>query len=211
MCALLFGGCHNAASKKAKDAPAAAPAEAPKETPAAAFDPATLGEEPVFELITSEGTMIIKLYKETPQHRDNFVKLASQRYYDNLLFHRVINGFMIQAGDPDSRGAAANQRLGSGGPGYTVPAEINPALKHKKGALAAARTGDSVNPERASSGSQFYIVQSAQACAQLDGSYTVYGEVIEGLDVIDKIANVATGTADRPVKDVKILSVLPVK
>lgn len=212
MSTLLFGSCNNAANKKAKDAPAAATETTPEvvnEPASLAFDPATLPEEPVFEMVTNKGTMVIKLYKETPLHRDNFVKLASEHYYDNLLFHRVINGFMIQGGDPASRGAAANVRLGSGGPGYTIPAEFNSALKHKKGALAAARTGDSTNPQKASSGSQFYIVQDPVACAQLDGNYTVYGEVIEGIEVIDAIANVQTGASDRPVSDVVIMSVLP--
>ncbi|MFY9116403.1 MAG: peptidylprolyl isomerase [Bacteroidales bacterium] len=176
-----------------------------------AFDPQTLPEEPVFEIRTTKGNMIVRLYKETPLHRDNFVKLASERYYDGILFHRVIRDFMIQCGDPQSRTAAAGDRLGSGGPGYTVPAEFVPELYHKKGALAAARTGDAVNPEKASSGSQFYIVHNEATCRQLDGNYTVFGEVIEGLDVIDIIASVTTGPADRPVEDVRILSILPVQ
>ena len=154
--------------------------------------------------------MTIRLYSDTPLHRDNFVKLASERFYDNILFHRVIEGFMIQCGDPLSRNADPGQRLGSGGPGYTIPAEFVPELVHKKGAIAAARTADSVNPEKASSGSQFYIVHNETACRQLDGNYTVFGEVIEGLDIIDKIATTETGPADRPVKDIRIISILPV-
>lgn len=202
MSAFLFGACNNA-NKKQKDNA--------NTSNALAFDPATLPEEPVFVMTTTEGVMTFKLYKDTPQHRDNFVKLASERFYDNLLFHRVINGFMIQAGDPTSRNAGPEVRLGSGSPGYTIPAEILPTLTHKKGALAAARTGDAVNPQKASSGSQFYIVHSPEACRALDGNYTVYGEVIEGFEVIDKIATVQTGTGDRPVKDVKIISILPAK
>ncbi|MFT3932661.1 MAG: peptidylprolyl isomerase [Chitinophagaceae bacterium] len=111
------------------------------------------------ELVTTKGTMILRLSDATPQHRNNFLLLVKQHYYDSILFHRVINHFMIQAGDPDSKQAKSNMPLGSGGPSYTVPAEINTDLFHKKGALAAARQGDNVNPQKASSGSQFYIVQ----------------------------------------------------
>ena len=107
---------------------------------------------------TSEGTMKIKLYDGTPLHRDNFIKLAKEHFYDGLLFHRVIDGFMIQGGDPESKNAPADKHLGAGGPGYTIPAELLPQYFHKKGALAAARTGDQGNPQRRSSGSQFYIV-----------------------------------------------------
>jgi cyclophilin family peptidyl-prolyl cis-trans isomerase len=116
-----------------------------------------------FIIHTDYGDMKGILYNETPKHRDNFVKLVKQGYYDGLLFHRVINGFMIQGGDPDSKNAKPGQRLGSGGPGYTVPAEFNAKLIHKKGALSAARQGDQVNPSKASSGSQFYIVQGKKA------------------------------------------------
>jgi len=108
---------------------------------------------------TKYGDMTLELYNETPNHRDNFIKLVKEKYYDGTLFHRVINNFMIQGGDPDSKGASAGQNLGSGGPGYTIPAEINHKFIHKKGALSAARKGDNVNPEKASSGSQFYIVE----------------------------------------------------
>ncbi|MDD4919113.1 MAG: peptidylprolyl isomerase [Bacteroidales bacterium] len=210
MSALCMGSCNNT-GKKAKEAAVATANETTTQAaPESAFDPATLPADPVFELKTTEGSMIIRLYSETPLHRDNFVKLASERFYDNILFHRVINGFMIQCGDPRSRTAAAGDRLGSGGPGYTVPAEFVTGLTHKKGAIAAARTGDAVNPEKASSGSQFYIVHSPEACRQLNGNYTVFGEVTEGLEVIDKIASVETGAADRPVKDVRIISILPV-
>lgn len=173
------------------------------------FDPAALGEEPVLAIETSEGVITVKLYKDTPLHRDNFVKLAAEGYYNGLIFHRVINHFMIQGGDPESRNPQANARYGMGGPSYTIPAEILPQYKHKKGALAAARKGDAVNPQKESSGSQFYIVHDAGSCAQLNGSYTVYGETISGLEVIDKIATTQTGAADRPVKDIFIISIQP--
>jgi cyclophilin family peptidyl-prolyl cis-trans isomerase len=130
------------------------------------------------------------------------------KFYDGLLFHRVINNFMIQGGDPDSKDAPADKRLGMGGPGYTVPAEIFPQITHKKGSLAAARDN---NPQKASSGSQFYIVHNESSCQQLNGGYTVYGEVIEGLEIIDKIATVKTDANNRPVEDVKIISVSIVK
>ncbi len=175
------------------------------------FDPAVLGEEPVLNVETGEGVITIKLYKDTPLHRDNFVKLASEGYFDGLIFHRVIKGFMIQGGDPDSRNPKPGARYGVGGPGYQIPAEILPQYKHKKGALAAARQGDAVNPEKKSSGSQFYIVENPAACAQLDGGYTVFGETISGLDVVDKIAAAKTGAADRPEKDIFIVSIRPAK
>jgi len=233
---------------------------------------------------TSMGNIKIRLYDETPQHRDNFLKLVEQHYFDSLLFHRVIKGFMVQGGDPESKNAAAGKSLGSGGPGYTIPAEIvYPQLYHKRGALSAARAGDEVNPLKASSGSQFYIVwgdvynevqlagmedkkkqQAMQAYFQslavqrmdtikkmqssndnaglgklqadlivlteaefkknpskgsftaeqkkaysnlggtphLDGQYTVFGEVIEGLDVVGKIQEVETAQGDRPKNDI---------
>ena len=232
---------------------------------------------------TSLGDIRVRLYDETPLHRDNFLKLAREGYYGGTLFHRVINKFMIQGGDPDSKGAPAGQQLGVGGPDYTLPAElVYPQLFHKKGALAAARQGDEVNPEKRSSGSQFYIVtgevysdgklkqmeqqmqmqhlqgifnalvaehraeildlrkarnqaglqvlqerlekETYERAAQqpapgltdaqreayktvggtpfLDGQYTVFGEVEEGLDVVDAIQQVETGTADRPKQDV---------
>ena len=168
-----------------------------------------LPDEPVFSIVTNLGTIKVKLYKDTPKHRENFAKLALTGYYDSLLFHRVINGFMIQGGDPYTRdtSAAAVQKYGQGGPGYTIPAEFVPAHNHKKGALAAARRGDAANPYKESSGSQFYIVQDADACAQLDGAYTVFGETVAGLDVVDRIAQVATDAHDRPIKDVRIKEV----
>jgi len=179
-----------------------------------------------FVIHTDYGDMKGILYNETPQHRDNFVKLTKSGFYDGTLFHRVISGFMIQGGDPDSKTAKPGQALGMGGPGYTVPAEFNKSFIHKKGALAAARTGDQQNPQKASSGSQFYIVQGKKVPAAqiganytpeqktiyetiggvpfLDGQYTVYGEITDGLDVIDKIAAVQKDGTDRPVKDVKM-------
>ncbi len=229
---------------------------------------------------TEYGDIVIKLYDKTPEHRANFIKLVKDGYYDGTLFHRVIKDFMIQGGDPDSKKAQPGAALGTGGPGYTVPAEFVPEYIHKKGALAAARQGDDINPEKRSSGSQFYLVQGktytdeelnqmeiaiaqnnamqkyaefiqeeekamkdagkevdpyeAQMKAQaktseyyqshpykmdanarqtyktiggtpfLDGSYTVFGEVVKGLEVIDVIAKVQTDGRDRPMKDIKI-------
>lgn len=167
----------------------------------------SLPEEPVFVITTTDGIIKVKLYADTPKHRDNFAKLALSGFYDGLLFHRVINGFMIQGGDPLTKDAANKDKFGTGGPGYTVEAEIKPEHKHKKGALAAARRGDAANPMRESSGSQFYLVQDEAGCASLDGAYTVYGETIEGLDVIDAIASVQTGPRDLPVRDVKIINI----
>jgi cyclophilin family peptidyl-prolyl cis-trans isomerase len=175
--------------------------------------PATVktSAEPVFDIVTSMGTIRIKLYNETPKHRDNFIKLATEGFYDGVLFHRVINNFMIQTGDPDSKNASPDVRLGMGGPGYQIDAEILPQFKHKKGSVAAARMGDQVNPERKSSGSQFYIVQNPQGTPHLDGQYTVFGETIQGLDVVDKIANTAKGQADRPVQDIKIEKIVRIQ
>lgn len=217
------------------------------------------------EMLTTKGKIVLCLYDDTPLHRDNFIRLANSGFYDGLLFHRVIKDFMIQGGDPDSRNAAAGAHLGEGGPGYEIPAEIfaptsnsenttanshngqstQPTLLHfhKQGALAAARTGDEVNPERKSSGSQFYIVwgktftdaeldkldaylrrtsnnavsltpqmrkyyRTYGGTPHLDGSYTVFGEVVKGLNVVDAIQNVQTDEANRPVEDVKIIKVV---
>lgn len=168
---------------------------------------ATLPAEPVFDIITSMGVIKVKLYSDTPRHRENFAKLALEKYYDGTLFHRVINGFMIQGGDPLSKNPANKAKFGTGGPDYTVPAEFVPEHTHKKGALAAARRGDAANPLKESSGSQFYIVQDAAACAALDGDYTVFGETVEGFDVIDAIAAVQTDARDCPLQDVKIITV----
>jgi cyclophilin family peptidyl-prolyl cis-trans isomerase len=241
----------------------------------------------VVTIKTPHGDMVAILYDETPKHKENFIKLAKEKFYDSLLFHRVIAGFMIQGGDPDSKKVAPGQPVGRGGPGYTVEAEINPKFFHEKGALSAARLGDNVNPAKASSGSQFYIVHGTVVSQQnindlkidqgkfnsafrqwltnpankptidslnamymsgdmagyqqrlfalaprveqetgmkvtrelspekiaayttvggaphLDGEYTVFGKVIKGLDVIDKIATVAKDGSDRPLEDVRM-------
>ena len=240
---------------------------------------------PTLDIATTAGAIKIRLYDDTPLHRDNFLKLAKEGYYDGVLFHRVINDFMVQTGDPESKDASAGAMLGSGGPGYTIPAEIvYPKYYHKYGALAAARTGDEMNPERKSSGSQFYIVTGKQYSPQqlsrmeemsvqkqlqayfmdlqrqnmdtirqlrlakdsvglenlrqeliketednvkpvmmteeqvrdystvggtphLDGQYTVFGEVLEGMDVVEKIQKAETDGRDRPVEDIRIISI----
>ena len=215
--AMVFG-CGNGA-KKAEDEAAAAAEQARRDSIAAAEQAAKektamdiisiLPEEPVFDIVTNLGTIKVKLYSKTPKHHENFAKLALTGYYDSLLFHRVINGFMIQGGDPFTRdtSAAAVAKYGQGGPGYTIPAEFVPEYTHKKGALAAARRGDVANPKKESSGSQFYIVQDAGACAQLDGAYTVFGETVSGLDIIDRIAQVATDQRDKPLMDVRIKTI----
>jgi len=182
---------------------------------------------------TSLGDMVVELYNETPQHRDNFIKLVKKRFYDGTLFHRVIPNFMIQGGDPDSKGADSNIQLGNGGPGYTISAELVDNLYHKKGVLAAARLGDAVNPKKESSGSQFYLVQgqvfteekllsfglrsgkkyteeqiksygTIGGTPHLDGAYTVFGEVVKGLEVIELIANQKRDKNNRPLKDVEM-------
>ncbi len=217
-------GCGNAQSPATENAPGQTTDTLKKPEPQT---------EAVVKIITDFGTMTIKLYNETPLHRDNFLKLAREGFYDSLLFHRVINTFMIQGGDPDSKRAAAGAMLGNGGPGYTVPAEFRPNLIHKKGVLSAARMPDQVNPAKASSGSQFYVVQgkvytreelqmfeqrmgvkftqqqidtytTVGGTPHLDGGYTVYGEVIDGLKVIDLIAAQKTGPNDRPVNDIRM-------
>jgi len=193
-------------------------------------------KDPIVIMHTNYGDITLKLYNDTPQHRDNFLKLVEECFYDSTLFHRVIAGFMIQSGDPDSKDAAPKKQLGAGGPGYTVPAEFRKDLIHKKGALAAARQGDQVNPQKRSSGSQFYIVVGRSWTADemimvqerigfkytneqreiyttlggypfLDREYTVYGEVIAGLDVVDAISVADTNPADRPLQDIIIESV----
>ena len=196
-------------------------------------------------LQTSMGDITLRLSDSTPLHRDNFLKLVKQGFYDSVLFHRVINNFMIQAGDPNSKTATAGKPLGGGGPGYTIPAEFRTSLFHKKGALAAARQSDDVNPEKASSGSQFYISQGKKftdggldsletlrlkgrkipaehrevyknmgGTPHLDQNYTVFGEVVNGIEVIDKMATVPTSRGadrDRPLEDVKIIKAKLVK
>ena len=240
---------------------------------------------PTLDITTTAGPIKIRLYDDTPLHRDNFLKLAKDGYYDGVLFHRVIDGFMVQTGDPESKEAPQGAMLGSGGPGYTIPAEIvYPKHYHKYGALAAARTGDEMNPERRSSGSQFYIVTGKKYIPQqlsrmeemsvqkqlqsyfmdlqrqhmdtirqlrlakdsvglenlrqelireteanvkpvtmtedqirdytaiggtphLDGQYTVFGEVLEGMETVEKIQKAETDGRDRPVEDIRIVSI----
>ena len=182
---------------------------------------------------TGLGNITLLLYNETPFHHDNFVKLVKEGYFNGQLFHRVIKDFMIQGGDPNSKNAGKGEMLGLGGPRYVIPAEIRPKYYHKRGALAAARKGDEVNPEKSSSGSQFYIVQgevftqpqlnemvkrgvhipftpqqvkdytTIGGSPHLDGSYTVFGEVLSGIDVVGKIANLPADAFERPVQDIK--------
>ena len=166
-----------------------------------------LPEEPVFDIITNFGTIRVKLYADTPKHRDNFAKLALEGYYDGLLFHRVIKDFMIQGGDPLTKRPDNKDKFGTGGPGYQIEAEIVPGHTHKKGALAAARKGNIANPLKESSGSQFYIVQSEDGCRHLDGEYTIFGETIDGFSVIDAIANVATDERNVPISSIRIKNV----
>ncbi len=180
---------------------------------------------------TEQGASIVRLYNETPLHRDNFLKLTREGFYNGLLFHRVIKDFMIQGGDPDSKTADSTQSLGSGDVGYRIPAEFNEKLFHKKGVLAAARDN---NPEKESSGAQFYLVQgkvwtdsllnatetnrlkfkipenqrevykTIGGTPHLDRNYTVYGEVVKGVDMIDKVAVTPTRKGDRPINDVRM-------
>jgi cyclophilin family peptidyl-prolyl cis-trans isomerase len=211
--AILAAGCGNSKKKAEQEAAEQArldsleQAEMEKKQKEAMATVATLPDEPVFDIITNFGTIKVKLYAKTPKHRENFAKLALSGYYNGLLFHRVINGFMIQGGDPLTKDPSNVEKFGTGGPGYTVPAEFVPEYRHKKGALAAARRGDRANPMKESSGSQFYLVQNEAACAALDGDYTVFGETIEGLDVIDRIAEVQTDQNDRPLTVVRILGI----
>lgn len=190
---------------------------------------------------TSKGNMKCILYEQTPMHSDNFITLVKSGTYDGVLFHRVIKNFMIQSGDPDSKNAPKGALLGTGGVGYNVPAEFHPDLYHKNGAIAAARQGDQSNPDRESNGSQFYIVQgeifsdeqldqmeSAGAhikftaeqrmiykavggTPHLDYAYTVFGEVIEGFDVIEAIASEPTDNRDRPLEDIRIIKISVLK
>lgn len=209
--ALIIVGCKGGSNKGEQDQQAKQQINTQVIEKSLAFQVDSLGEEPILDINTSMGTIKIKLYKETPIHRDNFLKLASERFYDGILFHRVINDFMIQTGDPLSKDTTATARYGTGGPGYTIPAEILPQFKHKKGALAAARRGDTSNPNRESSGSQFYIVESESNCAQLDGAYTIFGETISGMEVIDRIASARTNARDLPLEPIKIISITPSK
>ena len=193
------------------------------------------------ELVTTKGTMVIRLSDSTPRHRDNFIKLVNQHFYDGILFHRVMSQFMVQIGDPKSKNAKPGEALGQGGPGYAIPAEMRPYLFHKKGALAAARTPDEINPTRESNGSQFYLVhgrvysdeelnsvetrlngykipeahrevyKTIGGTPSLDQKYTIFGEVIKGIAVIDSIAAVPTGERNRPLEDVRIIKATLIK
>ena len=212
ICALgiIAASCGNNSKKAESEAEQAAREESLRQAEKVAEAEAMMGrleEEPIFDIQTNLGTIKVKLYSKTPKHRANFEKLALSGFYDGLLFHRVIDGFMIQGGDPNTKDTTLVEKYGQGGPGYTITAEFVPEYRHKKGALAAARRGDAANPERESSGSQFYIVQDEGACAALDGAYTVFGETVEGFDVIDKIAKVARDRRDRPISDVRIISI----
>lgn len=273
----------SAAIASGRDANGAQQQQQPLETTTNINDSVPAG--PTLDIKTTAGDIRIRLYDDTPQHRDNFLKLAKEGFYDGVLFHRVIDGFMVQTGDPESKGAPQGKMLGSGNPGYTIPAEIvYPEHFHKYGALAAARTGDAMNPERASSGSQFYIVTGKKyneptlarmqemavqkqlqayfmklqqenldtikalrlakdsvglenlrqqliketeenvkpqgmspemvkayttvgGTPHLDDQYTVFGEVLEGMDTVEKIQKAATDGNDRPLEDIKIISV----
>ncbi len=194
-----------------------------------------------FVLETDKGDITLMLYDKTPLHRDNYIRLIKEGYFDGVLFHRVIKDFMIQSGDPDSRDAEKGALLGNGGPGYTIQSEfLIPEIYHRRGVLAAAREGDDVNPERRSDGSQFYIVlgkvftdeeldkvqeridkatagkvkltpemrktyKTIGGTPHLDGQYTVFGEVISGMEVVDAIQNVETDDNDRPIEDIHII------
>jgi cyclophilin family peptidyl-prolyl cis-trans isomerase len=164
-------------------------------------------KEVVMVVETTMGTVEFKLYNETPLHRDNFIRLAEEHYFDSLLFHRVIDGFVIQGGDPNSKHAEPGQFLGDGEPDFRVPAEIrvDQGIITQKGSILAAREGDDVNPERESCASQYCFMM--KPCPHLDGAYTVFGEVTEGMEVLDAIQKVATDENDRPLEDIRMLRV----
>lgn len=169
-------------------------------TPIAVETPTEVLKESLIEINTSFGPMHIWLYKQTPLHRKNFLALADSGYFNDMTFHRIIRDFVIQGGDPNSRDADTTND-GSGGPGYTIPAEFKSSLKHVYGALGAARTN---NPAKASSGSQFYIVTNRNGTASLNMNYTVFGQVIQGLDTAYTISTQAKNGADRPFNDIKM-------
>ncbi len=205
--AILFATatCNNSASTETETTEATATSEEMTAMEMAAPAPAPTDSVSKVQLDTvaietSLGTITLVLFEETPLHKANFLKLCKEKYYDGLLFHRVIPGFMIQGGDPNSKTAKPGQMLGNGGPNYTIPAEFNSNLHHKRGALAAARTE---NPAKASSGSQFYICHGSPF--ELDMNYTVYGQTIAGFEVIDAIANAQRDRFDRPLNDIKII------
>jgi peptidylprolyl isomerase/peptidyl-prolyl cis-trans isomerase B (cyclophilin B) len=153
----------------------------------------------LIEFQTNYGEFYMWLYDETPLHKENFIKLVKQNFYDSLIFHRVIKNFVIQGGDPTG--------TGTGGPGYTIPAEFDSTLKHSYGEVGAARLGNTVNPKKESSGSQFYIVQNKNGAHHLDMEYTVFGKIIQGMDIVDSIANVKVNTNYRPIKNVYMTKV----
>ncbi len=159
--------------------------------------------EEVVTIHTDKGDIVVILFDETPEHKANFLELVETKYYDGTTFHRTIDGFMIQGGDPNSKDYDLFND-GTGGPGYTVPAEFNSKLTHKKGAVAAARMPDSVNPEKASSGSQFFIVEPDEGYHSLDGNYTVFGQTISGLNVVEAIAIEPKDARDRPFSDIRM-------
>jgi len=191
-------------------------------------------------LKTTAGDITLVLYDDTPLHKENFIDLVKDKFYDGMLFHRVMNNFMIQTGDPGSKTAQAGQMLGTGGPGYTVPAEFKKEHIHKKGAVAAARLGGPQNPRKESNGSQFYIVHGKKWTAEeldmmvqrgrpefspeerriymeeggyafLDFEYTVFGEVVKGIEIVDAIAAVPVDQHNRPIDDVKIIEAKIIK
>ncbi|MFC2114294.1 peptidylprolyl isomerase [Bacteroidota bacterium] len=157
----------------------------------------------LIHLDTEFGSIIIWLYDQTPKHKANFLKLAKEGFYDGTTFHRIIDNFMIQGGDPNSKDNDPTND-GGGGPGYTIDAEIIPGINHTYGSVAAARMGDQVNPQRSSSGSQFYIVENKNGTPHLNGGYTVFGKVIAGMEVVEKIAIQPKDQRDRPIADIKM-------
>ena len=206
-------GCSNAANEP-KDAVQAA-LEAYKYVPdttikAPLFDPYELGEEPVFDMVTTAGTIRFKFYRQTPLHRRVYTSLIAGHFFDGILFHRVVDGFMIQGGDPFTKDPCRSMdQWGCGDLGFWIPNECTPELTHKKGCLAGAREPDDVNPGKASSSTQFYFVQSEDGCRHLNGNYTVFGETISGFEVIDSIAASPTGLLrpELPDSPVRILHI----
>lgn len=160
-------------------------------------------KQEVVTISTEMGNIDLVLSDKTPKHKANFLKLTKEGFYNGTTFHRIIDGFMIQGGDPNSKNANPDDD-GQGGPGYTIPAEFDPSLTHNPGAIAAARMGDNVNPKKESSGSQFYIVEGKDGAHFLDNNYTVFGQVIRGQEVVERIAEQRKNSFDRPLKDIKM-------